>query len=113
MCIFRIPDGAGAGDWDGDCLENAEDLCPAWPQTDLGQLDSNGDGTPDECQCGDANGDGFIGEADAAFIELCVSSSALCDPTLADTDNDGDVDLDDADNIRTLIPSQLVCLRRP
>jgi hypothetical protein len=60
--------GVAEPDWDGDGLPDGADLCPGWPQRDHSQHDANGDGLPDECQCGDVDGDGSVGRRDVFVL---------------------------------------------
>ena len=52
--------GVPEADSDGDGLPDTLDLCAGWPQRDHSQHDSDRDGFPDECQCGDVNDDGWL-----------------------------------------------------
>jgi M6 family metalloprotease-like protein len=56
------------GDLDGDGVMDGSDLCPLVFDPD--QLDTNGDGFGDACQCGDLNGDGFANFIDARLVLL-------------------------------------------
>jgi hypothetical protein len=63
------------------------DLCPFYSEVD-GLLDTNGDGRGDECQCGDANGDGavdvndILAVNDIIFNPLAVGWFGGLDPAL-------------------------------
>ncbi len=61
-------------DVDGDGVQDAFDRCPFTP--DPAQLDANGDGIGDACQCGDVSGDGLISSIDADLVRAW-----LADPT--------------------------------
>jgi hypothetical protein len=52
--------GTPQADADGDGLPDAADLCPGWEQRDHRQRDTNRDGLPNECQCGDVVEDGQL-----------------------------------------------------
>ena len=83
-------------DLDGDCLLGAADLCLGWPNSAAEQtVDTNGDGVPNTCQCGDVDRDGDVDSLDEARLAACATGTSACDATLADLDRDGDVDLDD------------------
>jgi hypothetical protein len=63
-------------------------------------VDVNGDGVPDECQCGtaDFDGDGDLGtDADIEAFFACLGGSccATCYPNGADFNNDGDIGTDE------------------
>lgn len=75
-------------DADGDGIPNADDPCPTTPNV-VPIQDSNEDGVPDECQCGDSNADGAITSLDIAGIALCSNSVIPCDSRLVDADGDG------------------------
>ncbi|MFQ5515736.1 MAG: IPT/TIG domain-containing protein [Myxococcota bacterium] len=55
---------AGLSDIDGDGWPDAEDDCPVTADPD--QLDSDGDGIGDACQCGDIDRDGLLRPSDSA-----------------------------------------------
>jgi hypothetical protein len=93
------------GDSDGDQLCDAEDPCPSYPNVSL--VDSNGDGIPNECQCGDANGDGIISSTDLVPMNLCASNSSLCDQSLVDANGDGITSSTD------IVPTNLVANGAP
>lgn len=74
--IEEPADCAGAGgNLDADSLCDLDDPCPAFPNgTDSG--DADGNGIPDDCQCGDANFTGNV-EADDLFVTFnCQRSDA-------------------------------------
>ena len=79
-----------------DGIPNSLDLCPAYPQVDRGQKDSNGDGTPDECQCGDVDQNGMVDRRDLARIRDCAWGTDFnCNSSLADINEDGQLDATD------------------
>ena len=108
------------GDTDADLLCDDEDPCPIFANG-LPIVDSNGDGIPNECQCGDANGDGELQFADAFQIAICAGPGGNCtaDPSLADTDNNGQLQNGDAFLLASTVnpggpPAYLLtCARRP
>ncbi|HJS72839.1 MAG TPA: hypothetical protein VJ921_01035 [Vicinamibacteria bacterium] len=65
-------------DADGDGICDAVDPCLSYPNR-LPLVDTNKDGLPDECQCGDANGSGSFEAADVRIASDC----ALTDPAAA------------------------------
>ena len=79
---FRIVD-----DSDEDGVADFEDNCIYTPNPD--QLDTNGDGIGDACQCGDVNEDGAITGIDIGGMSLCANGVVPCDSTIADADGDG------------------------
>lgn len=104
-------------DGDGDGLVDAIDRCPAWAQSDLAQTDSNRDGIPDECQCGDATADGTVNSVDARLIQRCAVGLFDC-PELCDVTGDGVCNSVDARLVQRfsvgMIDSEaLRCDRRP
>jgi len=82
---FGTPD---ASDVDCDGIVDVLDNCPFLPnedQSDRGgvasPLDQTGalpDGIGDVCQCGDANGDGRVGNADATLLLRCLGGLSPC-----------------------------------
>ena len=66
----------------GECV----DPIPANPPPD-----SNEDGRPDACQCGDVSGDGLLSSQDIAGLVLCANGKINCDPTVADGTRDGTI----------------------
>ncbi|MCP4006390.1 MAG: hypothetical protein GY725_19600 [bacterium] len=71
------------GDIDADGIDDACDVCPDF--ADPNQMDTNGDGIGDECQCGDANGNSWVGANDADLIDAYVQGGpippGICDGT--------------------------------
>lgn len=66
--------GLLAPDSDGDGIVDSVDLCPGWVQQDLFQSDRDGNGTPDECECGDVSGNGRVGWEDFLLLQLSQNS---------------------------------------
>lgn len=99
-------------DVDGDCLVAAADLCPGWPTNAMQQsLDTNVDGVPDTCQCGDLDADGDVDLSDEVRIDACSAGAVACDLSLADLNRDGQMtpadgaifgDARDAETLHTL-----------
>lgn len=93
---------AATGDQDGDGVEDALDNCPITSnsaQTDSGGLASAlPDGIGDVCQCGDANGDGWVDEADVIALRsfLAGSPGALPAPQKCDVGGGASCDLEDS-----------------
>ena len=61
----------------GDCDDN----CIDWPNP--GQLDADGNGRGDQCECGDQTGDGFVNIDDIIAMNRVLfgleEASPLCD----------------------------------
>lgn len=109
---------AYAADFDGDGLADSEDPCPT--HANPTPTDTSGDGIPDDCQCGDADGNGELEALDGYEITMCVLDSSACtlDVSIADADNNGVLEMADYGMIAQVIdgerPSyELTCLRRP
>ncbi|MFQ5513870.1 MAG: thrombospondin type 3 repeat-containing protein [Myxococcota bacterium] len=60
---FRI-----TNDRDADGVLNSADLCPAYPDGPMGQIDTDGDGIGDACQCGDLSDDGRVNILDRVIL---------------------------------------------
>ena len=60
--------GVREPDADDDGIPDAADLCQGWMQTDAAQTDSNSNGVPDECECGDVSNDGHLDARDLVFL---------------------------------------------
>ncbi len=71
-CASEDPCFAKGGDTDGDTICDAEDPCAHFANT-LPLVISNFSGIPDECLCGDYDGDGFHSATDAAAINDCAA----------------------------------------
>jgi hypothetical protein len=91
---YRLPSSRGSlpDDLDIDCVVDPQDNCPHWSNPD--QIDSDGNGIGDPCECGDQTEDGVVDVAD-----LLAINAALFDPTrispLCDTNEDGLCDVRD------------------
>lgn len=116
---FTRPDNDCDGvedDTDGDG-QPGPDLCPTLSEQRWFD-DANDDGIGDECQCGDASGDGAITGIDIGATAICANDGTACDSTQADADGDvATTGLDIAGvvalvngNIQT---SDLKCARNP
>lgn len=105
-------------DADADGVSNAEDNCPLW--SNPAQLDENDNGLGNDCECGDADGDGNATTLDARLIQRCVTGQlvgAVCDG-LCDASGDGICNTLDARLIQRHVVGQipvdfLACERRP
>ena len=68
-------------DAEADGVPDASDNCPAWPNPSQSDVDANGTG--DDCECGDQNGDGTVNVSDIVAINRAIfrsePASALCD----------------------------------
>jgi hypothetical protein len=116
LLIVTGPDEELDGDADG--IPDAADACPSFANaTPL--ADTDADGIPDDCQCGDATGDGRLNVLDSRRIKQCaVLLRSDCDPEIADANGDGSVNVLDARRIDQVVvrlraPWELTCARRP
>ncbi len=75
-------------DWDCDGIDDSVDFCRYWPTDESLNIDSDGDGVGDPCQCGDANGDGTLTVADILHLNAGIFDPAQRG-TLCDANNDG------------------------
>jgi len=71
-CASEDPCFGKGGDTDGDTICDAEDPCVHFANT-LPLVISGFSGIPDECLCGDFDGDGFHSATDAAAINDCAA----------------------------------------
>jgi hypothetical protein len=83
--------GVGQGvsaiaDTDADGVLDTADNCLVVANAD--QTDSNADGQGDACECGDANGNGFIDVGDVSILQDCAVGAIAC-PALCDVTGDG------------------------
>jgi hypothetical protein len=108
-------------DSDGDGLGNACDACPQFAESSVrSSFDANGDGRGDLCQCGDANGDGFINVSDIVAINIAIFSKQP-KPVLCDANGDGLCSVQDIVKVNLAIFAQppnnpatlLNCSRHP
>ena len=79
-------------DGDGDDVPDSRDLCPAIGDPE--QLDRDGNGIGDACECGDQNGDGTVDVTDIVAINQAIYKPALATP-LCDASGDGRCDVED------------------
>jgi hypothetical protein len=79
-------------DRDNDGINDAGDSCPDWSNSD--QLDADGNGIGDECECGDQNGDGTVDVSDLLAINAAIFDPSLATP-LCDTNDDDLCDVQD------------------
>jgi hypothetical protein len=120
--VNLVTDGCGelGGDTDGDTLCDDEDPCKQFANT-LPLVMSGFSGIPDECLCGDFDGDGFHSATDAAAINDCAAFiSFACVPERDEVAEpvDGFYSATDADLVNRvaafLDPAYtLTCARRP
>lgn len=89
-------------DADGDSICNEADLCPQFPQNDITQLDTDEDGIPNECECGDFDKNGVINTLDARLIQRCVVGDLIC-TSLCDTTGEGVCNTADARMIQRFV----------
>jgi hypothetical protein len=77
---------SGAPDRDCDGIDDAFDLCPDWAWS--AEVDTDGNGIGNQCECGDQNGDGRVN-----VIDLVAINTAIFNPSqvtvLCDTNEDG------------------------
>jgi thrombospondin type 3 repeat protein len=79
-------------DTDGDGIPDAFDDCPDF--ADEGQLDSDGNGIGDACECGDQNEDGVVDALDLLAINRAIFGAVRPSP-LCDTNDDRICDVRD------------------
>jgi hypothetical protein len=79
-------------DGDGDGIPDAADLCPH--AADPAQVDTDGNGRGDACECGDQNGDGTVDVRDLTAINLAIFNPALA-TSLCDANGDAQCDVGD------------------
>jgi hypothetical protein len=109
------------GDSDRDTLCDDEDPCKFFPNTLPLVISDIFHGIPDECLCGDFDGDGFVTATDAAAINECSAYLRFdCDPRRDDVKGDFDgwfsaTDADLVNRVATFFdPAYLLtCSRRP
>lgn len=80
------PDQVDPSDPLKQCLTSG-DLCPFIVEFNPYD-DTNDDTRGDDCQCGDANGDGAITGLDIGGMALCANGVGFCDASLIDADGD-------------------------
>ena len=108
------------GDTDGDSLCDAEDPCQSFANS-LPLVIHSFSGIPDECLCGDFDGDGFHSATDAAAINDCASfirSDCVSERDEVDAGFDGFYSATDADLVNRVADSlhaayTLQCKLRP
>ena len=79
-------------DRDRDGVRDSRDLCPAVPTRE--QIDTDGNGIGDACECSDQTGDGTVNAADLVAINLAIYKPELAKP-LCDGNDDGKCDIAD------------------
>jgi hypothetical protein len=119
-------DFGGDADRDQHC-SNLDDPCNVTPNAFPvggvgGSPDTNGDGVPDECQCGDCDGNGQIQAADAFAIAICITNppACACEVAIGDADGNGQLQAGDAFAIALVVTNPavnptwgLTCADRP
>jgi hypothetical protein len=97
-------------DFDGTC--DPDDRCPHFAaRHNLADIDEDGRG--DECECGDANGDGRHTVADIVAINAMIFGHAVTRP-LCDANDDGRCDVRDIVAVnRGIFGAPLYCERHP
>ena len=97
---------AATGDYDGDGVEDALDVCPVEPdaaQTDSGGLaTASADGIGNACQCGDTSNDGRIDGNDVSALRsfLAGSLAQLAAPGKCDVGGSAACDIVDSVRLR-------------
>ena len=104
-------------DQDGDGRGDVCDPCIFF-STLADAEDTNEDGIPDSCQCGDTDQNGSITSVDIAQMALCANGALDCDLSLSDTTGDRAATAIDIGGIvqvvNDVIPAHaLICERRP
>ena len=109
-------------DGDGDNICDGIDVCPdTYNRKPV--LDSNGDGVPNDCQCGDPGGSGTHENGDLVRAYLCINPApdriAECEQLAIQGDTDGDGVFSNGDLVRIfnvitnqLHPAELSCPAR-
>jgi DNA-binding beta-propeller fold protein YncE len=115
LTFLSVPPGSGTRvgvDADEDSVLDGDDNCRLF--ANLGQVDSDGDGTGDDCECADENSDGTIASTDVDAIEDCVAGLASCS-ALCDGDHDGLCNSGDVTAVQLALLSlgDLRCARNP
>ncbi len=117
--LLALCDAFG-GDTDGDTLCDDHDPCASFANS-LPLVISGSSGIPDECLCGDFDGDGRISATDAVFINACAAfrrSDCVSERDEVDGIIDGFLSSTDANLVRVVSafikPTYtLTCGRRP
>jgi acyl-homoserine lactone acylase PvdQ len=95
-----------AQDADDDAIPNTADNCPF--AANPAQTDTDGDGTGDACECGDANLNGRVQNTDADLVRDALLGLRTLPPgSLCDTNNDGACTNLDATRIRSFTAGAL------
>jgi hypothetical protein len=99
-------------DSDSDGLLDDADNCPFFQNPD--QVDSNGNGRGNDCECGDQTLNGSVSVADLVAINLAIFNPGLTTP-LCDGNNDGRCNVNDivAANRAIFVPKISTCVRQP
>lgn len=90
------PDCTSSPDSDGDGVTDPVDRCPHVPDPE--QLDADGNGIGDACQCGDVDRDGRTNVADA--LQIARGEVLSSDPGFRHCDVDGNGTCDVSDALR-------------
>ncbi len=98
-------------DSDGDGPIDLNDTCPSY--SDPAQLDSDGNGIGDLCECGDQTGDGSVNVADSLAINAVIFGHQAASP-LCDTNDDGLCNVIDILGVQAKIfGAEAFCARAP
>ena len=117
-CASEDPCFGQGGDTDGDTICDAEDPCLHFPNT-LPLVITSFSGIPDECLCGDFDGNHTLTGGDALAINQCSGFLRFdCDVTRDDVDGNGVITGNDAARVNRVAgfmdpPYRLTCARRP
>jgi hypothetical protein len=90
--IDNIRAEGALADRDSDGVPDASDNCPFF--ANLLQLDTDGNGRGNACECGDQSGDGTVDVLDLVAINLAIFNPVLRTP-LCDANGDGNCDVAD------------------
>ena len=108
--LYALDLGA-ALDADGDGVPNLLDTCPFYATPE--QVDTDGNGRGDACECGDQNGDGALSVSDIVAINEAVFGGQPASP-LCDANGDGACNVVDIVAVNAAIfGGETFCARHP